>query len=88
MADRPPDPDTGNHTGVRPTADRPPGTPRWVKVSGIIVGVLVLVFVILQLTGVGPGAGGHGPGMGPGMHGGGGGDTPPASVTEDGRQQP
>ncbi len=58
----------------------PPSTPRWVKVSGIIVGVLVLVFVILQLTGVGPGAGGHGPGM----HGGGGGDTPPASVTEDG----
>jgi hypothetical protein len=83
MADRPPDPDTG----VRPTADRPPSTPRWVKVSGIIVGVLVLVFVILQLTGVGPGAGGHGPGMS-GMHGGDGGDTPPASVTEDGGQQP
>jgi hypothetical protein len=83
MADRPPDLDTG----VRPTADRPPSTPRWVKVSGIIVGVLVLVFVILQLTGVGPGAGGHGPGM-PGMHGGDGGDTPPASVTEDGGQQP
>ena len=67
-------------------ADPPPypGTPRWEKVSGIIVGVLVLVFVILQVTGVGPGAGGHGPGM----RGGGGGDSPPASVTEDGGQQP
>jgi hypothetical protein len=82
MADRPPD--TGDDTSVRPSADRPPSTPRWVKVSGIIVGVPVLVFVILRLTGVGPGAGGHGPGT----HGGGGGDTPPASVTKDGGQQP
>ena len=39
-------------------ADRPPdndGTPRWVKVSGIIGGVLALLFVILLLTGHGPG---------------------------------
>ena len=79
MGDLPPGPDTG----VRPTADRPPSTPRWVKVSGTIVGVLVLLFVILlilRLTGVGPVAGAHGPGM----HGGGGGDTPPTSVREDG----
>ena len=68
-------------TGVRPTADRPPSTPRWVKVFGIIVGVVVLLFVILLFT---RGPGGHGPGM----HGGGGGDSPPASVTEDGGQQP
>jgi hypothetical protein len=34
------------------------GTPRWVKVSGIIVLVVVVVFVILVLTGRG---GGHGP---------------------------
>jgi hypothetical protein len=27
-----------------------PGTPRWVKVSGIIVVVLVLLFVIRHLT--------------------------------------
>lgn len=46
-------------TGVRPTEDRPPSTPRWVKVSGIIAIVLVLLFVILKLTGVG---GDHGPG--------------------------
>ena len=55
-------------------ADRPPypGTPRWVKVSGIIVIVLVLLVVIIMVTGVG---GEHGPGR----HlpsGGAGGQTP------------
>ncbi len=41
-------------------ADLPsyPGTPRWVKVSGIVVGVLVLLVVIMVFTGVG---GPHGP---------------------------
>ena len=45
-----------SQTQVRP--DRPPypGTPRWVKVFGIIVIVLVLLFVILHLAG-----GGFGP---------------------------
>ena len=37
----------------------PPGMPRWVKVTGIVVGILILLFVVLQLTGV---AGQHGPG--------------------------
>jgi hypothetical protein len=50
--------DTDDST-VRPTEDRPPSTPRWVKVSGIIVISLVLLFVIMKLTGVG---GDHGPG--------------------------
>ena len=38
-------------------ADLPPypGTPRWVKVFGIIALALVLLFVILMLTGHGPG---------------------------------
>lgn len=37
----------------------PPGMPRWVKLSGIIVVVLILVVVIIQfLTG-----GEHGPGL-------------------------
>jgi hypothetical protein len=45
-------------------ADLPPypdsnGTPRWVKVFGIIALVAVLLFVILHLTGHGPG--GHTP---------------------------
>ena len=64
-------------------ADLPPrpGTPRWVKVCGIIVIVVVLLFVILLFT---RGPGGHGPGM----HGSGGGDTLLASVTEDSGQRP
>jgi hypothetical protein len=44
MADPPPYPDTG--------------TPRWVKVAGIVALALVLLFVVLILTG----RGGHGPG--------------------------
>ncbi len=35
------------------------GTPRWVKVFGIIAVILVLLFVVIQFTGVG---GSHGPG--------------------------
>jgi hypothetical protein len=38
----------------------PPGMPRWVKVTAIVVGLLVLLFLVLQLTGL---AGEHGPGM-------------------------
>jgi hypothetical protein len=42
-------------------ADRPsyPGTPRWVKVSGIIALVLALLVGIIHFTGA---AGTHGPG--------------------------
>ena len=50
-------------TGASPGEDAhqgsPPRMPRWVKVAGVIVGVLILVFLVLQLTGV---AGQHGPG--------------------------
>lgn len=52
----------------------PPGMPRWVKVSAIVVGVLILVFLVLQLTGI---AGNHGPGRHSSA-----GITPPAGVTE------
>ena len=40
-----------------PMANRPPypGTPRWVKVFGIIAIVVVLLVVIMLLTGHGPG---------------------------------
>lgn len=41
------------------TKEGPPSTPRWVKVSGIIVLTLILLFSILKLTGIG---GNHGPG--------------------------
>lgn len=59
MADPTPNPDTG----VGPDRESPPGMPRWMKVSGIVVIVLILVVVIVLLTiggDHGPGRGGHG----------------------------
>jgi hypothetical protein len=50
--------DKGDDTSVRPAEDRPPSTPRWVKVSGIIAIVLVLLVVIMMFFGGGK----HGPG--------------------------
>jgi hypothetical protein len=49
-----------------PTSDTgdDPGTPRWVKMSGIIGGVLVALIVVMLLAGHGPGRhlpGGHMP---------------------------
>jgi hypothetical protein len=44
-----------SETHTRPDPEAPPGVPRWVKVFGIVVIVLVLVFVILHLTGNGLG---------------------------------
>jgi hypothetical protein len=48
---------TGPKRGPAPRS-APPKTPRWVKVSAIIVGALLLLAVIVKLTG----AGDHGPG--------------------------
>lgn len=49
--------DPSPDTDMRPTEERPPSTPQWVKVFGIIGIVLVLLFVIMMLAG-----GNHGPG--------------------------
>ncbi len=68
-------------THVGPDLPPYPGTPRWVKVFGIIGIVLVLLVVIIMFIGVG---GEHGPGR----HipsGGAGGHTP---AIEHGVQQP
>ena len=54
MADPPRHPDAD--TGRGPTA----GTPRWVKVSGVITIVVIVLFVLLFVV-RGP-HGGHGPG--------------------------
>ena len=72
MADRLPD------TGVRPTADRPPSTPRWVKVFGIIVIVVVLLVVAMMFIGGGE----HGPGR-HAPSGDAGGQVADSSVMED-----
>ena len=53
MADLPPD--IGDDSGVRPTAEWPPGAPRWVKVFGIVAILVVLLIAIMLLTGHGPG---------------------------------
>ncbi|MDQ3533576.1 MAG: hypothetical protein M3456_14655 [Actinomycetota bacterium] len=64
MADPPPYPDsngdTGDDTGVGPDRESTTGTPRWVKVFGIIALVVVLLFVIVLFT--------RGPHLGPGDH--------------------
>ena len=51
--------DADGDTRVGPDRGLPPGTPRWVKVFGIVAIVLVLLFVILHLAG--GGFGGHSP---------------------------
>ncbi|MET0397353.1 MAG: hypothetical protein ABW277_11055 [Longimicrobiaceae bacterium] len=66
MADPPHPPDPGDF----------PGTPRWVKVSGVLAIAFVLVVVAVHLAG--GGFRHHGPG----------GDTPPSGVTKRGAQRP
>jgi hypothetical protein len=75
----------GIHMGDPPRStgtDDDTGTPRWVKVSGIIAVVLVTLVAVIML--VGGGIGGHGPGRhtpggdAPGSHTG-----PPAGVTHE-----
>jgi hypothetical protein len=79
MADPPPYPNTGDDTGVGPDRESTTGTPRWVKVFGIIALVVILLFVILLLT---RGPGGHGPSRHMGS-GGLDGHTAPVIVMED-----
>ena len=76
MANLPPDPRSNGDTAAGPARERPPSTPRWVKVSGIIGVVLFLLVAIMTCTGIG---GEHGPGR----HlpsGGAGGHTSPIAV--------
>ena len=71
IADSPPFPNTGDETGPGPggSSTTYPGTPRWVKVFGIILLVLVVLVAIVMVAG----GGGHGPGR----HMPAGGQTPP-----------
>ena len=53
--------DPTDHRDANGALDSQPstGTPRWVKVFGLIALMVILLFVILMLT---RGPGGHGPG--------------------------
>ncbi len=53
-----PDPDPKRDTGGGPDRGRTVGTPRWVKVFGVIAIVLVVLVVVMLVTGGGK----HGPG--------------------------
>jgi hypothetical protein len=61
MAD-PPSPERNAGPGGGPTA----GTPRWVKVSGIIALAVLLLLIVVLLTGGNHGPGRHQPSGGPG----------------------
>lgn len=84
MADPPPAADsnraTGDETGVEPDRESTPGTPRWVKVFGVIALVLVVLVVVMLVTG----GGNHGPGRHTGGSGDRGGETTTAGVREPG----
>lgn len=67
------DPTHQPDTGAGPDRGSPPRTPRWVKVSAIVVGVLILVVVAVALISDRD----HGPGRHRAD-----GDTRPGSVTE------
>ncbi|MCA1706996.1 MAG: hypothetical protein LC808_28515 [Actinobacteria bacterium] len=79
MADSPPYRDTDDDTGVGSARGSTTGTPRWVKVFGIIALVLVLLVGVMLLIG----GGDHGPARHT-SSGDGGGQAPPSSVTESG----
>lgn len=57
MADPPPYGDSPDDAGTEPGRPAPPGTPRWVKVSGIVAVVVVGLLVVMTLVGGGQ----HGP---------------------------
>lgn len=57
MADSPAPFKAGDDTGEQPDAEATAGTPRWVKVFGIVALVVVVLVVLMLLIG-----GDHGPG--------------------------
>jgi hypothetical protein len=80
----PPNPETREDISVEPRRESPPGIPRWLKVSGIVVIVLIVAAVAISFI-----AGfEHGPGQfGPGQHGPGsdaGGDPPRTELSVNG----
>jgi hypothetical protein len=58
MADAPGHPPTGHDGNPSSAPEQPPGIPRWVKVFGITVAVLLTVMILIMLLSGGQ----HGPG--------------------------
>jgi hypothetical protein len=72
VAEPPRNPEAGDEPGGALDVESAPGTPRWVKVLGLVALVVVVLFVILLLMG----------GHGPARHSFGDGD-PPSSVRNE-----
>ncbi len=49
--------DIGNGGAAEPDSGSDTGVPRWVKVSGVVIALILLIAVVLLV------GGGHGPGM-------------------------
>lgn len=80
MVDLPPGPDTGGDAEVEPDDGSPAGTPRWVKVFGLVAVVVIVVLVVAMLAG----GGRHGPGR----HTDGADEAPLARVIETAAHRP
>lgn len=66
MTDPQSTPSTDDLIGPAPSEQgRPPATPRWVKISGAVLVLIVLAALVKVL--VGGGVGGHGPGLHSGL---------------------
>jgi dihydroxyacetone kinase len=50
-----------NEPDVPGDVAQPPGMPQWVKITGVVIGLLVVILVAVAV--LGGGGGGHGPGM-------------------------
>ena len=77
-------PDSEDEIGTGPDRKSPTGTPRWVKVFGIVALLVLVLVVILAVTGRG---GEHGPGRhAPGANTDTGHTGPPPGITHTGQQ--
>lgn len=77
------DPTKSPATASEPSA-RPPGMPRWVKVTGLVILVLVAILVVSKVAGVEHGPGRHSGSDRPGQTqpaGSGGHTGPPPGIT-------
>jgi hypothetical protein len=72
------DPNTSDDIGLGIDRESTDGTPRWVKLFGLIAGLLLVLLLVIALL-----TGGHGPGR-HALSGHAGGDAPHSSAAEPG----